>query len=266
MAHLEVAPQWTPYTDGGTLAIAFDRVRLEFPDCRLADAYLRRSQGGYVIGLSIVDRRWKWAFGAISGRYNLRCADESIDPENRARRPQELARLLLDGMGETGYDVSLLPNDARPLIEWISAVPAQALADLCDGLGCRVVLGIDNRVRIVRAGLGAFLPEGGRVTEGIGIDPPERPDALAVVCGPTRYQAKWELEAVGLDTDGAIKPIDELSYKPSAGWENEYPGLFSGVEGTRSRRRRVESVYRWYRIKKEAGGAAATCSTAWMSW
>ncbi len=251
VAQLEVVPQWTPYSDGGTLAVTFDRVRIEFPECRLADARLRRSQGGYVVGLTIIDRRWKWAFGAISGRYNLRLADESIDPQTQ-RTPQQLARLLLDAMGETNYDVSLLPDGARPMVDWDSAVPAQALADMCDALGCRVVLGLDNRVRIVRAGFGGALPEAGRVTDRIGIDPAERPDALAVVCGPTRYQARWELEAVGLDIDGAVKPIDDLSYAPAAGWRNEYPGAFVGIESARLRRLAIESVFRWYRIKREA--------------
>lgn len=68
---------------------------------------------------------------------------------------------------------------------------------------------------------------------------PESPVVEAEVCQPSAVQESEvhvefsephdeaacvehvPLEAVGFDADGTVKPIDDLSYKPSAGWEGK---------------------------------------------
>ena len=100
------------------------------------------------------------------------------------------------------------------------------------------------------------------------IDPPEQPDSLQFVGGKTWYQIDLRLEAVGLDTDNVIKPIDELSYTPDGGWANIDIGYFEDVAGwerdpeipanfqnaltlgyINPRELAKQTVYRWYRIK-----------------
>jgi hypothetical protein len=129
-----------------------------------------------------------------------------------------LATLLLDAMGETSYDVADLPTDPRPKVEWDYENPAAALASLCDELGFKVVLQLDGTVALRQAGFGAALPSGPQMSISTEIDPPERPDKITVITGRSRFQADVKLKAVGLDTDGKIKPINDLSYKPAAGW------------------------------------------------
>ena len=179
------------------------------------------------------------------------------------RTPQELAALYLDAMGESGYDVSALPNDSRPAVEHDFDNPAEALADLCDSLGCRVVLRLDNTVAIVQVGVGADLPASLLLEDSATPNPPEMPDNIAVVCGPSVYQVDFPLEAVGLDvatlaggeSNETIQPIDELSYTPVGGWSvADLPYLLNvgtaageaDVTGLRSLA--TKSVFRYYRI------------------
>lgn len=313
VATLEILPQ-DPSTIpiDGTLSITFGDVEIDFPDCRIDRASFEYSPSGFVWRLSIWDRRWKWQFGGpagpISGNYNQRFSTiqpapqdfqlgsfqlGSIDPVTR-RTPQQLAAALLLVMGETGFDVSQLPNTALPEVNWERDNPAQELQRLCDELGCRVVLGLDNLVRVCATGLGADLPTEDIEHESDVLDPPEIPDSIMVVGGKDRYQADFLLEAVGLDVDGTIKPIGQLSYAPDkkdktglggfgslldfwdsevgfreiSGWEQEdiVPPLtppriakvyLLGDNSNQVNPRYLarQSVWRWWRISVENGSA-----------
>lgn len=221
----------------GDLVLSFGDERITFRNCRLGQGSYSYSEAGQEITYQILDRRWKWQFGMLSGRYNIRKPDGTLDGKLEpwsVKSPQELAKLCLDAMGETGYDVKALPNFPRPAIDWDNANPAQALQALAESLGCRVVLGLDDKVRLVTNGVGVtalpddYLPGGGE-----GIDPDERPDVLVYVAGPTRYQGPLELRPVGIEKSGKIVPIEELSYKPAGGWESAYPGDFFEIDDTK---------------------------------
>ena len=144
---IDVVPQFGVPDQVGTLKIAFGQTSLRFEQCVVDFAIVRRGPTGMVVGLSLLDRRWKWKYGAISGRYNLRTKAGALDRETE-RTPQELATLLLTAMGESGFSVVDLPNLARPEIDWVGANPAGELAALCESLGCRVVLGVTGFVSV----------------------------------------------------------------------------------------------------------------------
>ena len=250
VATLTIAPQLNFIGEGGTLAFHFDGGTVAFPDCKIDYNSLQRNEQGEVWLLSIFDRRWKWKFGFISGFYNLREEDGSIKVGTE-KTPHELAVLCFEAIKEGGYNLAGLPNDAKPEVQWDYDNPMEALAQLCDDLGCRIVLGLDNRVRICQVGVGATLSLEGVLENSLTIDLPERPDVIAVVTGPTRHQADFLLEAVGEDTDRKIKPIANLSYKPAAGWASEIPPFFDNVlteKGERAHRLAQKTVYRWYRV------------------
>jgi hypothetical protein len=248
VCQVDVAPQFGVPDEVGTLQLLFGAVRLEFPECVVDCATVRRSPAGMVVSLVLLDRRWKWSHGEISGRYNLRTRTGDLDPDTE-KTPQELARLLLDALGESGAAVEELPNLARPEVDWDAASPAGELAALCESLGCRVVLGLDNRVALRRTGWGAPLPQlDAQRTVSIGIDPPARPDSLKLLAGPTRFQTQFRLQAVGEDRDGTIRPIDELAYTPAGGWGAEPFSHFPNISAADDRARALETVFRWYRI------------------
>ncbi len=118
-----------------------------------------------------------------------------------------------------------------------------------------MVLTTEGSVLVALAGEGEDLPENEFVqTVTFGIDPPDRPDSLKLVGGPTRYQTQFILEAVGEDADGSIVPIDDLSYTPEAGWGAELIGQYYNVgagsdQPSVNRELARKTVFRWYRIR-----------------
>lgn len=264
---MEIAPQLGGIKEGGTLRFRFGDVELAFPDCRADLATAGLTADGLIWSIRILDRRWKWQFGETSGEYNRRDGKGKLINE---KTPQEIAEILLEAAGEDA-DVSEIPNDGRPHVEWTAENPMQALASLCDDLGCRIVMRLDSTIRIERSGQGGLLPTDWLMTQTLENNPPERPDTIRVIGSPTIVQCRMDLEAVGRDTDGSIKPIDELSYKPEAGWGKENPYTFPNVPGDTSaadvlaaaadkkelstedaKTNAIQTVFRWYRITEGA--------------
>ena len=263
IATLECAPQPNFPAGVGTLTFWFDSAKVDFPDCKIN--YVSAHQdatGGTAWTFQILDRRWKWEFGSISGSYNLRTQDDKDIIADSERSPQHLAELLFEAMNEQKYDVSELPNNSRPFVDWNEDNPAHLLEELCSSLGCRVVLRLDNTVKICRVGEGAQLPNlpGFEMDNSGTIDPPEAPDFLKISFGVTKVQGLMHAEAVGIDTDGDVKPIDDLSYKPSGGWGAEIVGTYSGVtdtdtpqaggKETNPRKLAKATVFKMYRIDR----------------
>ena len=255
VCEIECTPQSEPIAANGPLTFAFGSTQLSFPACRADLATARRTAEGLLLSVSILDRRWRWAFGVISGEYNRRddsgrtVAAQDGPIVGVEKTPQQLATLLLRAMGETAFDVSHLPNAGNPYVRWIAANPAAELAELADLYGCRVVLHLDGHVSLEPTGLGQTLPVLPTLVEGsLTVDPPDPPDEVRVVGGPTFVQTRLELEAVGLDVDGRVRVLDELTYTPSSGWHSQ-TDAFSDVEDAPAREFCLASVFRWYRVK-----------------
>ena len=248
---ISMAPQAYFPAEGGTLKFTYGgAIVVEFPDCKVDLYSFRQDQSGQIWHLSILDRRWKWKFGSVSGTFNTRDESGELD-HDRELEPQLMARTCLLAMGETNYDVSQMPNDQRPLVEWDHDNPAQMLSELCDKAGCRIVLRLDNSVLIARLGIGANLPNDNFVeSDSLSVNPPEKPLRLMLVGGKTRYQVDFKLRAVGQDVDGKVVPIDNLVYKPADGWASlSAPKMnFFEVDEGKNRDLAKATVFRWYRI------------------
>jgi hypothetical protein len=234
---------------GGDLVLRQnDGFIVRFPAMRVDLATVRKDRDGLVTELTLFDRRWAWnAGGEISGNWNKRDALGVPYPQ-LAQTPQQLATLCLLAMQEIGFDVSALPNNLYPEVNWDHANPAQELAKLCDQFGCRVVLTVAGFVQIWRTGVGAVLPTNGLEQIVASVSPPQRPDALKIVGDRTLYQNDWALEAVGRELDGRWLPIDKLSYKPAGGWGNEPAFSFLNVTAGQARTLAQQTIYRCYRL------------------
>lgn len=256
---LTITPQAQPIKGTGDLQLFYGQTRIKLTDCIIDSASYQFDESGFLIGLNIFDRRWKWRYPTISGMYNQ--TDDAgllIDSDgannadttliNSKRTPQQLAKLLLEAMKEQNYDVSQLPNDVFPRVDWAITNASSALAELCEQLGCRIVLGLDNKVRLVRLGKGKPLPNLPFVDAQLDINPPETPSRVRIFSAPILYQADFQLEAVGLETDGTIKKIDDLSYKPAAGWASSDARYFTSIVNADHRKLAMQSVFRWYRV------------------
>jgi hypothetical protein len=225
----------------GDLTFSYGSQSITLSGCVVDQAHIASGEGGFMARVDILDRRWQWAEGYLSGHWNLRmpsgaCADEGFNTtpvqvqgdatkirQGTEKAPQDIASACLDAMGEENYDVSALPNDSRPEIAWSHVNAAKALQELCEGLGCRVVYVIDSdSVQIVTIGEGNGLPQNpAEQWVSAGMNPPETPSALTLVGGPIVWQGFLPLEAVGIDTDGSVKPIALLSYCPAKGWSSD---------------------------------------------
>lgn len=263
---VECAPQFEPIQSTGAMTWEWENVSFTFQDCRAVFGTASRGPDGLTWSIQIQDRRWKWAFGCVYGEYNRRDDSQQILPLGSAqpgsqsaiqgikKSAYELAVILLQAMGEQGFDASVMPGDVYPHVEWTPSNPAKELASLCDLCGKRICLNFDGTVSIVTPGLGAFLPNG-RVTESsLILDPPERPDSIEVVGQPIRIQTRLPLSAVGEDTNGKLVPIDELSYKPANGWSKE-GDMFNGVIDKSTREKLAfKTVFKYYRIGTAGSG------------
>ncbi|MEW4564722.1 hypothetical protein AB1K70_19435 [Bremerella sp. JC770] len=224
-------------------------VTVTLPDCRIDSAHVElTSRGDQIVRFEILDQRWRWRHGRISGQYNLRTEDPAQIVPGTEKSPRALAQLCFAAMGIKHGDVSRMPNQTRPFIEWDIANPASALAALAEMVGCTVVLKTNGRVSIEPVGHGKPLPVNGFLLQGrTTYDPPELPQAIELVVGPTKYQVDFELEAVGEDIDGEIKPIDQLSYQPKQGWAFESP--WTDNVDPRHQELSQQSLFKMYRIK-----------------
>jgi len=261
---IELVPQTAAPALDGTLAFSYDGIVVSFPGCRVKEGSLQYSTSGSLLSLAIEDYRWRWRFGEISGHWNKRTPDGRLqdavmlpagDLPDRLATPQQLAARLWAAMPADGshvLDLSLLPNDTYPEVEWDAANPAQALDDLAESLGCRVVLQQGGLVRLIPLGLG------GGVMSNIGLlqaqdtlSPPPAPRWVEVVGAPVRYQVYLLLKAVARDVDGTTVPVDQLSYKPAAGWGAMVPPNFQGLSG-RALQCAQESLWKWYQVSDDS--------------
>ncbi len=264
IARLVTKPQAHFTPEIGDLIMGFgNNLPIILRQCKVLNFQLDAPAGGAKTWtLTLADRRWKWEFagprGPLKGHYNVRLANGELEARTE-KTPQTLAKICLEAMGEENFDVADMPNDSRPLVEWEHEIPAEALQDLCESLGCRIILQLDNSIAIRRLGIGRDLFVGPTTVEASGVvDPPERPDSIMCVGEKVRYQIWCQLEAVGLEygTDAELnrlKLIDDLSYKPTdTGWgsiEQTFASVEKGVRFSEKRRLAERCVYRWYRLK-----------------
>lgn len=251
---ITITPQQQAPPINGTLSFTYGNVSFQLLNCRIDEGSFTFDENGFLISLSILDRRWKWQFGEIYGEHNIPKADGNGVLADTEKTPAQLAKLLLEAMGEGGFDIAAIPNIDRPHVIWTGANPAAELANLCDQLGCRIVLQLNNKVKIVKIGQGQTLPNGPIISDQIVYNPPEAPDKIKILAAPTIYETAFILEAVGLDVDGSIKPIDDLNYKPDGGWEQAPADDFENVTDAEHRKFALKSVYKWYRVSKYLDG------------
>lgn len=160
--------------------------------------------------IPILDRRWKWRYGEISGSYNIKRADKSFI---REKTPRELAELCLLAMGENPKKARLgdLPTKPRPTVQWDRVTPATALDSLVRSLGCEWTLDpFTDTVAIWEVGRGRNLPDGPTESRSTGYVALAKPDGITVYGARTMYQDRFITRAVAMDTDHTFKQFHEL--------------------------------------------------------
>ncbi|MFG0240092.1 MAG: hypothetical protein ACF8CY_03415 [Gimesia chilikensis] len=229
-----------------------------FENC-LVDSVNQSTSQASVVTARLLDERWTWQNQPILGAYNLRDEKGELISETK-KTPQQLATLLLQAMGVSNFSVGNLPNFGNPEAIWEYANAAQELNALCERHGCRVVRELSGRVVIWPLGQGGQLPNWRNIAPDFGYDPSNKPNQLAIVCGATEWQTTFTLKAVAEEQPGIkLVELENVSYKPSPGWEKETPDQLWGVPETEpsdddtptDRDLALRSVWKAYRVDLE---------------
>jgi len=243
----------------GTLTLTYNEISLQFPDMAIKSAHLRQRHNGHpILAVHLLDRRWRWAGKTIGGDWNRRTAAGEIDEITR-KSPAELATLLLDAIGESGYDVSQMPGGVFPRCNWQNERADIALQRLCDYVACEVVLNpLTNQVEIWRLGQGNGTPtDVGEVLPKVQFAPRANvPNRVVVICGDSLWQSRLRLQAACRDyPSNQQKSLSQTNIKPAGGWDYEHPWIFAGLSGNAQHRiRAFEDVYRMYKIIGQENG------------
>ena len=260
VATLYIPPQPGPLPNIGTLSIAYGGGRIDFPDCRLIDRHDEISNDGFQVwSISVADHRWRWKWPVINGEYNIRMDDQTVRgsggqrnvQSNTIRQMQELVGLCFEALGERGAKFDVVQNGTFPESRWESKLATAALDELLESVNCTVRLLPGNKISVVRFNEGNNLPGGAILSNSQATVPPDVPDSIRIAFGRTLWQHDFELEAVGREPDGRVRPINQLSYTPTTagGWSAIDLPHFQGIKDRRCRELAAETVYRWYRIK-----------------
>lgn len=229
----------------GTLSLTDGTTTVSFPDTRLVE--YGPQFGGASKGYRAVfeDARWKWRLlPPVSVVYNRRLSDGTIDAQTQ-RSARDIANDLVT------IQNSALPEDEYPFFEWDAVDRMSALQEICDLYGCAIAWRPTSGVHIVTLGVGTDPDPDYQTSKSRGIRARPIPQKISVVCGKTEIQGVFELEAVGVDVDGTVKLIDDLSYAPSGGWDSQSDCIHFGfIEHPDKRKLAQDTVYRWYRVKR----------------
>ena len=255
-ALLFALPQNTSPSAVGSLVFGFDATTITWANALCDKFTMQFTTHGFRQVFVIKDRRWRWPKHYITGAYNVRLPDGTIDPATQKTLAQ-LATLLFTKAGETA-DISAITSTEYPMVVWDRANVADELEDLLEQRGYVISLQANDSVKVYARGVGATLPANGDVVNvSISVDPPQLPDKLIAALAKTRVQSKLKLVPAGLDTDGSIKKTQDLSYSPGVGTTG-FDGLdlitFAYLTDPKAQDCAQRSVGLWYIVDSQADG------------
>ncbi len=220
---------------------------------------LQITEHGQIQVFSILDKRWAWHKGVVTGAYNVRDSAGNIIAATQ-KTLAELVTILLTAVGESSADVSLISTTEKPAVTWSQDQVDDELDALLIPRGYVVALLANDTVKIYPKGIGAILPlNDDLVNVTVSIDPPALPLTLRAAGLRTMVQSMLKCKPVGWDTDGTIKEAKDLSYNPggvgnASGWDGQDLITMAFITDPLARQRGLLSVGRWYQIDSQADG------------
>lgn len=258
---VECVPQAQTPGDAGDFVIVYGRDVFTVPDIAPVDQWLEQGtvdtedvEGpGPRMYVKLLDHRRRWKGGSITGRYNVRLPDGTIDPPTK-REPSILANLCLAAMGETGYDTSRMPTGVYPTVVWDNVNPALALDYLCRYVGCEITGGERKAVVIMPMGSGDDLPAGGEyINEPFKITSGDYPSYIELEGSDIVWQAKLKLKGLVVQSDLA-RPITP----PGAGdtdWRKDLPFSIPSLTSDELRYEALATHFRHFQVVSLADGS-----------
>lgn len=231
---LTILPQDNFAVGPGTMVWQTNEQTLVFPYCTLALNHLKRREQGprseWRWEVTVYDRRLLWWNYKLDANWNERWLDGTIKDLTK-KNAQEIAKLILDVLGETGATVADVPTNLYPRCCWNGANAAAALQWLCEW--CSIAIGFDNQgfVQLRSYGEGDELPDVLRLNPVYRYGLAATPANLQALSGPTVYQSPIQLTDVGINSDDATWiGVNGVDYVPTAGWFYEPWTNFGNVD------------------------------------
>jgi hypothetical protein len=192
---------------------------------------------------AIVDRRWTWQWGFIIGEYNQE--DEEGVPVQEVSL-YDLIKLCFAALDEYDYSLIDIPR-AWPPVSWEYENPGKALIDLCEKYALNIGYDYDNFIVIAPCTYERAIDRIEISDEDSGIGGDILPSRAIVVGGRCIDQVTfYDLVPVGEDTDGTIKRIEDLSYKPDGiDWGDEIKYGFSNIPDYNNKKRADKCIFKW---------------------
>lgn len=250
---LRLVPQTTPIPSVGNITMYFgstDMVTIR--DCLADKSNIWLSKSGFTGTVVFQDRRWRWSrTQGYSAHINERNANGEIIQASK----YSLRAILWDlfnWIGESNVDVSRVSDSFYPELDYRCVKADEKIEDLCNQYGYTVCLGFGTQpVEVWPLHVGRYVntasPQIMRISSAV--DPADPVYHSSVCFGPSEAQARFLAVPVGMDTDGTWKKIEDLSYKPAAGWVNEPAHTMANVEsehGKPAAKLARQTVFRWY--------------------
>lgn len=240
----------------GTLAFGFGGTSVTWTNALCDSAMMRVSRDGQQCFWTILDGRWLHWKAFIHGAYNVRLPDGTIDPDTEKTLAQ-LLTLLFQAMNAT-VDVSEVTSSEKPEVVFDHDRVVPEIEELLEQRGYVASYLLDGTYKVYRVGSGATLPNDGDVVSFSNtMNPPEKPQTLRALGAKTRVQSKLHMTPVGLDTDGKIKKVKDLSYTPGGpgrvdGWDGMDLLTFNFVTDPKAQQLALMSVGKWYQVEFQA--------------
>lgn len=254
---LVAKPQSSPPQLTGNLVFGFGGTNVTWVHALCDQRFMQISTSGQFVMWTILDGRWRHWKRFTKRAFNVRQPDGTIDPDTEATLA-EIVTFLLAEMGTSGDVSVLMSSTEKPevIIDHERVVPE--IEELLDQRGFVAAYQFDDTYKIYRVGTGATLPNDTDVVSfSNNTNPPELPEILRAVMAKTLVQSKLHLTAVGLDNDGKVKRVADLSYNPKGagdvgGWDGKDLVDFSFITNQTDQELAIQTVGRWYQVEWQA--------------
>ena len=217
----------------------------------------KKLPGGKTYSMQVADRRCLWKWSRIDGVYNQPNPDGTENQELGAKDLLALCFAKLPGVKSTSISVL---TSIYPPVRWEAENAASAAQSVCDQCGWIISLQAGGIVRVSSVEWDPVPPAGPYKEEESQGPKRLKPASIVIVGAPTINEKTFSsLVAVGMEKNGKIRPIDDLSYKPAGGWGTEpvagvltFPnvagGTYGGVAYTAAEARELakKCIWKWY--------------------
>ncbi len=236
---------WDAFPSTGYLHLGDSNITLRIGPLYVTETRNIEGKEGKICIAVVADSRVLWKFGFACGVYNQ--PDKSGQVETKTFR--ELVEIILDSPGHQHSIIwprnvyQILP----PAVSWEGTAPANALQELCDRYGLSVGFDIANQVYIAPINIKRNWPNTPPIQRGGNYSLGPYPSHVLIL-GSRIIDEIWfyNLVPVGLELDGTIKEIDELSYKPAGvNWGLAAVNDFMNIDA-KYRAVAKKCIYKWY--------------------